>query len=169
MKREVNYRKRLKLLKSNLPRFVVRKTDSRIIIQIIEYGPGGDKTLASVYSDELRKFGWELGIKNIPAAYLSGLLIGKKSSAREAILDSGSRTLKKDSFIYFAVRGAQEAGLNLHAGELPLDNERIFGAHISSYAASSKEKQFSRITSEKAKNIKEYVNKSIEKINAYGK
>ena len=169
MNRKVNYRKRLKLLKSNLPRFVVRKTSSRIIIQIVEYSPEGDKTISSVCSDELSDFGWELGIKNIPAAYLSGLLIGKKSPKKEAILDSGSRTLKKDSFIYYAVKGAQEAGMNLHASELPVSQERMFGQHIAEYASSKEGNQFSKIGVDKVRNIKEYMDKSIEKINAYGK
>ena len=40
-----DYRKRLKLVKSGLPRFVVRKTNRYIIVQITESKAGGDKVL----------------------------------------------------------------------------------------------------------------------------
>ena len=74
-----NYRKRLRLLLSNKPRLVIRRSLNKIISQIIEYHPKGDRTLVSCSSNELMKYGWKGGLKNTPAAYLSGLLIGKKA------------------------------------------------------------------------------------------
>ncbi len=168
MKRKTNYKKRLGLLKSGLPRLVVRKTDHQIIAQLIEYDAKGDKTISSAYGKELAKYGWDISFKNIPAAYLLGVLIAKKSDRREAILDKGSRTLKKDSFIYYLVKGAQNSGLNLHAEELPVSDDRMFGAHIMNHLSTKKGNQFA-VKAEKIKNIKQELDKALEKINSYGK
>ncbi|MCL5101710.1 MAG: 50S ribosomal protein L18 [Candidatus Parvarchaeota archaeon] len=166
--RETNYRKRLALLKSGLPRLVVRKTNSMITGQIIEYGENGDKTTASVYSKDLSKYGWALGVKNIPAAYLTGFLLAKKAKSKEAILDKGNRTLKKDSFIYYFVKGAQDGGINTHAGELPISEDRLYGLHIVNHYEKKTGNQFKSL-GEKVKNIREEINKVLEKIAQNGK
>ncbi len=170
MKREgiTNYRTRLKLLKSSLPRLVVRKTDNQIISQIVEYAASGDRTLASVHSTELKKYGWPFNPKNIPSAYLSGVLLAKKSSVKEAVLDKGSHVLKKDSFIYYVVRGAQDGGLDLHATELPVSENRMFGEHIANYFGTGKGSQFSAI-GDKVKNIRKEMENVIEKLGEHGK
>jgi large subunit ribosomal protein L18 len=166
--RRTNYRKRLKLLKSGLPRLVVRKTDSNIISQIISYSEGGDKTLVSAYGSDLQKYGWKMSSKNIPAAYLTGFLLAKKSNVKEAILDKGNRTLKKDSFIYYFLKGAQDGGINTHAGELPISEDRLYGSHIAGHYEKKTGNQF-KIVGENVKNIREEVNKVVGKIQQNGK
>ena len=56
---KTNYRKRLKLLLSGRPRLVVRVTNNRVIAQIVEYDPKGDKVVVGVDSSMLREYGWK--------------------------------------------------------------------------------------------------------------
>ena len=88
---KTNYKKRLALVKSGKPRLVVRKTNNRIIVQVITYERPGDKVITSATSVQLKKYGWA-GNKNIPSAYLTGLLCGmraKEAKVQSAILDIG--------------------------------------------------------------------------------
>ena len=77
---KTDYRNRLALLKSGKYRLVVRKSLKYITVQIIEYDEVGDRTVVSVSSKQLRTFGWQFSCDNIPAAYLTGILIAKKAS-----------------------------------------------------------------------------------------
>lgn len=164
-KTKTDYRRRLKLLKSHLDRLVIRKTDHYIIGQIIRYDEKGDKTLVSVNSKELLNFGWDLGLKNIPAAYLTGYLIAKKSDIKEAVVDKGNRILHNGSFILYFEKGAIDAGMDLHAGELKLDEDRMLGKHILSfYEKNASGNQFSAVK-DKVKYITDKFNKTIEQIN----
>ncbi len=131
---KTNYRKRLKLLSSRKPRLVVRKSLKYIRAQIIEFDKKGDKTIASAFSKELKKFGWKHSFKNLPASYLTGLLIGKRAiekGIKEAILDMGLHPSTKGSKIYACVKGALDAGLKVPVNEKVLPSEeRIKGEHI---------------------------------------
>lgn len=131
---KTNYRKRLKLLLSNKPRLVVRKSLKYITAQIIQFDKKGDKTLVSASSKDLKKLDWKFACDNLPAAYLTGLLIGKKALSKEisqAVLDSGLYPSTKGSRVYAVVKGALDAGLKVPVGEdmLPTQ-ERISGMHI---------------------------------------
>ena len=136
---KTNYKKRLALVKSGKPRLVVRKTNTRIIVQIIAYERPGDKVIASATSVELKKYGWA-GNKNIPSAYLTGLLCGmraKEAKAEGAVLDIGFRTPVHMSVPFAALKGALDAGLNVPFEETALPKEdRITGKHIENYANS---------------------------------
>jgi large subunit ribosomal protein L18 len=167
-KTKTNYKKRLALLKSRLPRLVVRKTNSRIISQLIEYSENGDKTLSSAYGTDLKKYGWNFSSKNIPAAYLTGFLLGTKTSQKEAILDKGERTLKKDSFVYYFVKGALDGGLKVHAGELPISSDIMYGIHIAKHYETKKGNQFHSV-GDKIKGIREEINKVVDNIKQHGK
>lgn len=132
---KTDYQKRLRLLKSNKSRLVVRKSLRYITTQVIEFDKRGDKVLVAATSKELKKLGWNFACDNLPAAYLTGLLIGKKSLGKninEAVLNSGLYPSVKGSRIYAVAKGAVDAGL-----KIPIDNEimpsedRIKGAHIS--------------------------------------
>lgn len=145
-----NYRKRLNLLKSRKPRLVVHASTGTITVQIIEYHPDGDKVLTGASSRELLKHGWKAKCGNIPAAYLVGFLLAKKSKeSRDVVLDSG--LISPNSKIYAAVKGALDGGLNVpHSeGVFPKD-DRLTGAHIAQYAVLLKDnpekyqKQFSQ-------------------------
>jgi len=129
---------RLKLLKSGLPRLVVRRANDNIHAQIIRYEPSGDITLAEEISGNLRKLGWRGHCGNLPAAYLTGMLIGVKAlkaGVSEAVLDSGLQMSTKGNSIYALVKGAKDAGLEIPVGEeiLP-DESRIKGEHIQKWA-----------------------------------
>lgn len=131
---KTDYKRRLKLLRSKKPRLVVRKSLKYIRAQIIEFNKKGDKTLVSAYSKELEKLGWKHSFKNLPASYLTGLIIGKRAIGKgieEAILDIGLYPSTKGSRIYACVKGVLDAGLKIPVEEKILPNqERIRGEHI---------------------------------------
>ena len=77
---KTNYKKRLGYLKSENPRLVIRKSLNNVNVQIIAFQSKGDKILASGHSKELQKYGWKNIRSNLPTAYLTGLLAGKKAS-----------------------------------------------------------------------------------------
>ncbi|PIN80271.1 50S ribosomal protein L18 [Candidatus Woesearchaeota archaeon CG10_big_fil_rev_8_21_14_0_10_32_9] len=132
-----NYKKRLALLKSRKPRLIIRKTNTQIILQIAQYLPDGDKIIATVQSNELTKHGWKHSFKNLPAAYLAGMLIAKKAKMHKiegAILDMGLTTPLKGTKIFAALKGAVDAGLQVPVSDsiFPTE-ERLKGEHISSF------------------------------------
>ena len=134
MERRTNYRKRLALIKSGKVRLVIRKSLSNISVQLINFNPNGDQTVASAVSTELKKFGWTK-TGNVPAAYLTGLLAGKKAkekNVKEAVLDLGIQTSTKGSRIYAALKGVLDAGVNVpHSKDILPSEDRINGKHIS--------------------------------------
>ncbi|BDC35395.1 MAG: 50S ribosomal protein L18 [Candidatus Methanoliparum thermophilum] len=146
---KTNYHKRLKLLSSKKPRVVVRKTNKKIIIQLIEYNPTGDIVLASAMSSELSLYGYNQNKRNIPAAYLTGFLFGlkvKKMDIDEAILDIGLNTSIKGSRIYAALKGIIDSGFYVkHSPEILPDDDLIKGNHI--------DKSFSSIVDKVKKEI----------------
>ena len=132
-----DYRKRLKLLKSRKTRIVVRNSIKNVRVQFIDYDDKGDKILASAISNELTtKYGWENSTSTIPAAYLTGILAGKRAARKgidEGVLDIGRRTPVKGSKNFAALKGILDSGIKCpHSNEkLPEDN-RIFGHHLDS-------------------------------------
>ena len=144
--KKTNYIKRLALLKSEKTRLVIRKSLSNISIQFINFKPSGDETIASASSKELKKIGWSK-CGNIPAAYLTGLLAGKKArekNIKEAVLDLGLQTSTKGSRLYAALKGVLDAGIIIpHSKEILPSEERIKGKHISEEVS----KQFEDIKS----------------------
>jgi large subunit ribosomal protein L18 len=139
---KTNYKKRLELLKGRTDRLIVRKTNKQIIIQAARYAEDGDRVLFTVTSDALKKMGWNHSCKNIPAAYLTGLLAAKKAKEKNVkgtILDLGLQTPLKGSKLFAALRGAKDGGLEVPANEEVYPSEqRIRGEHISNYLESHK-------------------------------
>lgn len=137
-----NYRKRLGLLKSGKPRLVVRKTNNRIIVQMIEYDPSGDRVIVGVDSKKLKKYGWP-DRPNVPTAYLTGYLCGVealKKGVTEFVLDIGMIRPTKGGVVFSAMKGAVDAGLKTNYDEKIIVPERLDGSHIASYAKMLKEK-----------------------------
>ena len=90
-----NYRKRLALLKSGIPRAVVRFSNAKVSVQIIEFKNEGDNVLASANSADVADMGWKGSKTNVPASYLSGMLAAKralKAGIGSAVLDIGRIT-----------------------------------------------------------------------------
>ncbi len=142
-----NYRKRLKLVKSNLPRLVVRRTNRYIIVQAVQSMAGGDRTLMTVVSNELRKLGWNGGLKNTPAAYLTGLLAGTKIRAlgiKKLVADLG--LFPKASRSYAVIKGVIDAGVIVPVSEEVLPpKERLKGTHIREYFEKTSQETFAKI------------------------
>lgn len=134
---KTDYKKRLRLLESRLPRLVVRRSLKNIQAQIVQFDEKGDKTLASANSKSLKKLGWNFSCDNTPAAYLVGLAIGKvavKNKISKAILDSGLYKSTRGNRIYAVVKGAIDAGLDVPVGgEIMPSDERISGKHIAKF------------------------------------
>ncbi|MBI2667545.1 50S ribosomal protein L18 [Candidatus Woesearchaeota archaeon] len=141
-----DYKKRLKLIASNKPRLVVRRSLRHSIAQIVEYNEKGDKVLVSATTKELSNYNWGYSTSNIPASYLLGLLIGKKANKKnikESVLDFGlQRTIGK-GVLYAVLKGALDSGLNIpHDKEIFPEESRIKGDHISKFISSNKHQSF---------------------------
>ena len=143
-----NYRKRLALLKSGLPRLVIRKTLTRIILQLVDFEATGDKVRLTLTSDMLRKLGWKHSCKNIPAAYLAGMLVGKMALAAKiskAVPDTGVQSITNGGKIFAALKGAKDAGLDVPVSDdVVPKTDAISGIHIANYSKSAKRAQFSK-------------------------
>ena len=134
---ETDYRRRMKLLRGETPRAVVRISNTQTICQLVEFNPDGDIVIASVNGKTLvDKDSWpeDASRKSIPASYLTGFALAKNamSSGHEsAILDIGLSASSKGSRVFAALKGMIDAGLEIPHGEdvLP-DEDRINGMHI---------------------------------------
>ena len=150
---KTNYKKRLKLLLAGKPRLVIRPTLKNIIVQLVGFEPKGDKILVGVHSAQLSKYGWKAGAGNIPAAYLSGYLLGLKSQKlgiKEAVLDMGWKISSKGNKIYACLKGALDGGLKInHDQEVLPSEERLKGKHINEELASAVESIKKAMESEK--------------------
>ncbi|ELY43800.1 MULTISPECIES: 50S ribosomal protein L18 [Natronorubrum] len=139
-RREVrtDYHQRLRLLKSGKPRLVARKSNKHTTAQLITPGPQGDETLASAHSSDLEAYGWEAPTGNISAAYLTGLLAGKRAveaGLEEAVLDIGLNTATPGNKVFAVQEGAIDAGLEIpHNDSVLADWSRTRGEHIAEYA-----------------------------------
>jgi large subunit ribosomal protein L18 len=131
---KTDFRKRLRHLRSGQPRLVVRRTLTKTIVQVAEYHPDGDRILAQATSPELAKMGWSASASTLPAAYLTGLLAGKRAieaGVEMAILDGGLGKPTTGSKIYGALRGAVDGGLDVaHSEEILPSDERVRGEHL---------------------------------------
>ena len=140
-----NYKKRIALIRGEKHRLVVRKSLKGMQAAIVEFNEKGDKVIASANSKALAKFGWKADNGNIPSAYLTGFLLGKKAKGKnvnEAVLDIGLSSSIKGSRIYAVVAGIVDSGIKVPHGEdiLP-PKERLNGTHISKYAEMLKNDQ----------------------------
>ena len=145
---KTDYNRRLSMLKSRAPRLVVRKRANSITAQIVSYNPTGDKVLVTAFSKELEKLGWPYSNKNLPAAYLTGLLCGKKATEKQikkAVLDVGPKTPKHGTRTYAVLKGAVDGGLEINCNESVFPSEdRLMGKHITENVSKIKNKaQFS--------------------------
>jgi len=133
--RKTDYKARRALLESGLPRLVVRKTNKYIITQLVNSREAQDFTVCSANSKELLKFSYDSpSLKNIPAAYFTGFLIGlkaKKKKIKKAVLDIGLQRSTKGSKIYAALKGCKDAGIEIScSNEVLPKEERIKGQHL---------------------------------------
>ncbi len=135
-----NYQKRLALVKSGLERVVVRKSNKRITAQIVRYDEKGDVVVASVDSRELKKYNWP-SRRNRPTAYLTGLLLAKKSKNKgDVVLDIGITAPVKNSLPFVFAKGCIDGGMKLK-GRIEIKEEVYNSSQIAKYAESLKKEQ----------------------------
>ena len=135
---KTDYKKRLKILEGGFPRVVIRKTNKYLILQLVESKEAKDSVRLGLSSKELLKYGLSKefagSLKSVPAAYLSGLLFGKKLEKlklKKVILDLGLIRSTKGSRVYSAVKGIIDSGIELNVGKgvLP-EEERVGGKFL---------------------------------------
>lgn len=136
---KTNYKLRRALILSNLPRLVVRNTLKHTIVQIIKAEKSGDKVIVSAHSSELAKsHGWKGSSRNIPAAYLTGLLCGYRAAlngVKKAVLDIGLQSPSKGAKVFASLKGVSDAGVTVpHKQRVIPDDSRICGQHIVDFA-----------------------------------
>ena len=136
---KTHYHRRLRLIRSEQNRLVIRCSNKHTTVQIVESKLGGDKILSQAHTSQLQKeYGWNYNLGNQPSAYLVGLLCGKraiKAGFDSAILDVG--IMIHDSRIKSAFKGLIDAGVDVPYGEEWISDdldERVNGTHIQNYA-----------------------------------
>ncbi len=136
-----DYYRRMKLIVSDRPRMVVRRTNRHIIVQLVTATLEGDRTLVAAKSDELSAFGYTGSLSNTPAAYLTGMLFAVKAlneGYQEANLDIGLSRASRGSRVFAVLKGAVTAGLDVpHSPEILPPDDRTNGAHIVAYRKES--------------------------------
>ena len=135
---KTDYQARKALVISGRPRLVTRTSIRNVNAQIIIAKQTGDRVLAAANSRELaKKYGWKAPTGNIPAAYLTGLLVGlkaKKAGVDAAILDIGLITPTKGARIFAVLKGVVDACIEIPHSEEKLAKDRLKGDHIALYA-----------------------------------
>lgn len=139
--KKTNYRKRSSLLLSRKQFVTIKFSNKNVLTQLIEPHISGDRIIAYAHSSNLENLGWKGSLNSIPASYLTGLLLGKKSfhsGIGNAILYTG-----KDAYTQrtaSCLKGIIDGGLKIPVSteSLPSEN-RIRGEHISEYALLIKE------------------------------
>jgi len=143
---KTNYHVRYKLILSKKPRVVIRKSNANTTLQLVVAEQMGDKTLLTVNSKQLRDFGYTLSTSNLPAAYLTGLLFGKKMLAigqTEGVADIGLHASTRGNRVYAAIKGVVDAGVDVpHSPEIFPDEKRISGEHIKKHTGADIVAQF---------------------------
>ncbi len=137
---KTDYAARIKLVDYEKSRLVVRVSNAHATVQVVDYAPEGDITVASAVSKQLSKYGYLGGSSNLSAFYLTAYLCAKRALANgveNAILDIGLKSPIKGSKVFAALKGAVDAGLEIPHGDFIFpEYERIRGEHSANYAES---------------------------------
>lgn len=140
---KTNYRKRAAILIGRHSFVTVKVSDQNVAAQVLKPTPTGDIVIASSHSRELAKQGWKGAFNNLPACYLTGMLLGKKALGKEvknAVLYIGKNHFT--SRVAACLKGIVDSGVSMPVSEESLpDEERITGQHIAEYAGTLKENQ----------------------------
>ncbi len=135
---KTNYLKRIKLLKSNAPRLVLRKTNKYLIVQYVKSAAAQDKIVFGINSKKLLQLGWpknlSCSLKSITAAYFLGMLAGKEIKTKKLknpIFDFGLQRVLSGSKIQGFIKGVIDSGIELKHNEKSFPTEeRIYGKHL---------------------------------------
>jgi large subunit ribosomal protein L18 len=135
---KTDYGMRIKILKGEKPRLIFRKSNKYLITQYVKSNEAQDKIVFGMTSRSLIKYGWpenmKGSLKSIPAAYLMGLICGKKIKSEKLekpILDLGmTRNVNKNRFFSF-IKGLIDSGLDIKCNKETLPEEdRIKGKNL---------------------------------------
>ena len=137
-KNKTDYAKRIKFLKSEKPRIVFRKTTRYFIAQYVLSEEAKDKVVFGINSKQLLKFGWPKessnSLKTISAAYLLGLLMGKKvfeKKLEKPIIDFGMLRVLHKTKLYGFLKGLKDSGVEIECEEnLFPEEKRIEGSFL---------------------------------------
>ena len=145
---KTNYKSRLNLLKSGIPRLIIRRTNKYFILQVATYDQQGDMITINAHSAELKDHGWMLRASSMPAAYLTGYLAGlrvKAADLPEVIADFGMQTVTHKGTLFAILKGVVDAGVNIPINkEFFPDESRIKGEHIATFASKTSGTQFAK-------------------------
>ena len=138
---KTNYRKRSAILIGRHLFVTVRISDQNVTAQVLKPTPTGDIVIASAHSRELAEHGWKGAFNNLPACYLTGMLLGKKAIQKE--IDAAVLYIGKNHFtsrVAACMKGIVDAGVSMPVSEESLpDEDRISGHHIAEYSHALKE------------------------------
>ncbi|MFW6153494.1 MAG: 50S ribosomal protein L18 [Halobacteriota archaeon] len=133
-----DYRQRLRLLKSGRPRLVARVSNRHVRAHLEQVGEAGDETVAYATSADLESYGWEAPTGNLPSAYLTGLLLGRRAleaGVEAAVLDIGLHSPTPGAKVFAVQEGAIDAGMDIPHNDAVLpDWSRNRGEHIAAIA-----------------------------------
>ena len=135
---KTDYGKRIKLLKGGVPRIVFRKSNRYIIAQYVTSSEAQDKIIFGVISKDLLGKGWpkenQGSLKSTPAAYLTGLLMGKMIAQKKLenpIIDFGMNKMLHKTKTYAFLKGVIDSGIEINAkDEIFPSEDRIQGKHL---------------------------------------
>ena len=138
---KTNYRKRSAILIGRHLFVTVMISDQNVAAQVLKPTPTGDNVIASAHSRELAEHGWKGTFNNLPACYLTGMLLGKKATQKE--IDAAVLYIGKNHFtsrVGACMKGIVDAGVSMPVStdSLP-DEDRISGHHIAEYSHTLKE------------------------------
>jgi large subunit ribosomal protein L18 len=140
---KTNYRKRSAILIGRQLFVTVKISDQNVAAQVLRPTLTGDIVIVSAHSRELAEHGWKGGFNNLPACYLTGMLLGKKALEKEvssAILYIGKNHFT--SRVAACMKGIVDAGVRMPVSEESLpDEDRISGHHIADYSNILKENE----------------------------
>jgi large subunit ribosomal protein L18 len=150
---KTDYGKRIKLLKSNSPRLVFRKSNKYVVAQYVVSKEAKDKIIFGESSKKLMNFGWpeefKNSLKSIPAAYLLGFLAGnkmQKDKLEKPILDFGMSRMIHKSKVYAFLKGVIDAGIEVkYKKDIFPEEDRLKGKSLKSDFTSHFEKIKSNI------------------------
>ena len=132
LRTKTDYEARRYLLSGNTARFVVRKTNRYMIVQVVQSENAQDKVVSTTTSRELVNYGFSEGysMKNLAASYLTGFLAASKvkNDIKKTVLDIGMLKSSKGNRLYAVLRGAVDAGMTVpHSEEILPSMEEIKG------------------------------------------
>ena len=140
---KTNYRKRSAILIGRQLFVTVKISDQNVAAQVLRPTPTGDIVIVSVHSRELAEHGWKGGFNNLPACYLTGMLLGKKALEKE--VSSAVLYIGKNHFtsrVAACMKGIVDSGVRMPFSEESLPDEgRISGHHIADYSNVLKENE----------------------------